>query len=95
MRIGLAKSREAHKIDRRIDPMTLAPEDALGGNGRVIGSPSSRNVPERGGSNPATRRSKVDFPHPEGPSNATNSPGFARKLTLSSTGNTAPSMSKP
>ena len=48
----------------------------------MIGSPSSRSVPERGGSSPATRRSRVDLPHPDGPSNATNSPGLTLKADV-------------
>ena len=63
-------------------------------NGPITGSPSSRNTPERGGSSPATSRSKVDLPQPEGPSSATNSPGLTLKFTSSSTGSTLPSISK-
>ena len=59
-----------------------------------MGSPSSRSTPDRGASSPATSRSKVDLPQPDGPSNATNSPGLTLKLTSSSTGKTLPSMSK-
>jgi hypothetical protein len=62
--------------------------------GSRIRTPSSRKTPERGGSSPATSRSKVDFPQPDGPSSATNSPGSIRRLTLSSTGRSAPSISK-
>ena len=36
---------------------------------------SSRRTPDPGFSSPATSRSKVDLPQPDGPSSATNSPG--------------------
>ena len=44
--------------------------------GRSTGSPRSRTVPSSGLSSPAASPSTVDFPHPDGPSSATNSPGF-------------------
>ena len=42
--------------------------------GDPISSPSSRMVPRSAASRPATMRSKVVLPHPEGPSSDMNSP---------------------
>src|SRR5436190_11461670 len=46
-------------------------------------------VPSEGSSRPATIRSKVLFPHPEGPSNTRNSWSWISRLTLS-TATTSP-----
>ena len=47
--------------------------------------PSTSTRPERGRANPAITRSSVDFPEPEGPSSAKNSPGSMARLILRST----------
>ena len=41
---------------------------------------SKRTTPSSGFSKPAIMRSKVVFPHPEGPSREKNSPAFITKL---------------
>ena len=45
--------------------------------------PSIRTWPSVGTSRPASMRSKVVLPQPEGPSSAKNSPGMISRLTLS------------
>ena len=45
--------------------------------------PSTSTVPESAVSKPATMRSAVVFPHPEGPSSATSSPGASRRVSPS------------
>src|SRR3989454_3386154 len=47
-------------------------------------SPATLMVPSVGARMSATRRSSVDFPHPEGPSSDTNWPGRMSRLTPSS-----------
>src|SRR5262245_10066485 len=54
-----------------------------------MSSPASTTWPPSGSTRPATIRRRVDFPHPEGPSSETNSPGAASSET-SSTATTAP-----
>ena len=63
------------------------------GSGPLIGTPLTSRRPDVGASRPATRRSRVDLPQPEGPSSATNSPGFACSEIFSSTGSGWPSSS--
>src|SRR5579862_7972661 len=50
--------------------------------------PSNDSVPEVMSSRPAIRRSKVDFPQPEGPTNTMNSPALISRSTplMTSTG---------
>ena len=57
----------------------------------VTSRPAMLTVPEVARFNPAISRSVVDFPHPEGPSKATNSQEPVSKLTLS-TAQTLPSL---
>ena len=45
--------------------------------------PSYDTVPEAGTSRPATARSNVDFPHPDGPSTATTEPAGTARSTWS------------
>src|SRR3989442_14990093 len=47
-------------------------------------SPATLIAPSVGARMSATRRSRVDFPHPDGPSSETNSPGRMARLTPSS-----------
>src|SRR3989442_4462150 len=47
-------------------------------------SPATVIAPSVGAMMSATRRSRVDFPHPDGPSSETNSPGRMARLTPSS-----------
>ncbi len=49
------------------------------------GAPSMTTVPASGRTKPAIRFISVDFPQPEGPTIATNSPSPTLKLTLSMT----------
>src|SRR5262249_12960798 len=58
------------------------------------GSPATTISPSLGLSSPATRFSSVDFPHPDGPVTATNSPGAATRSTPRSARTGAPSDSK-
>src|SRR5579862_7451467 len=53
------------------------------GGMRLTSCPSIRIRPSVGVSNPATIRSSVVLPHPEGPSRAKNSPSSIARLTLS------------
>ncbi len=46
--------------------------------------PSTVTVPESANSKPATIRSAVVLPHPDGPSSATSSPGAISRLSPSS-----------
>ena len=50
--------------------------------------------PSLGDSNPATNRSKVDLPQPDGPNSATNSPAATLRSIDSSTGSRLPPRSK-
>src|SRR5437868_6204434 len=50
------------------------------------GTPSMITAPESGRTNPAIMFISVDFPQPEGPTTATNSPSPTVKLTSSTTG---------
>ena len=54
--------------------------------GPEIGSSSTSNSPESGKSSPATRRSKVDFPQPLGPTKQTSSAASSDTEIISSTG---------
>src|SRR5437867_3945551 len=54
-----------------------------------MSSPDSRTCPASGSTSPATMRSTVLLPHPEGPRRERNSPGAASRDT-SSTATTAP-----
>ena len=56
----------------------------------MISSPAKKILPFVGASNPASIRNKVDFPHPEPPSNAKISP-VATVSETSSTALTIPS----
>ncbi len=58
------------------------------------GSPASDTSPSVGVSSPATMLSSVDFPQPDGPITATNSPGVIVKSTPRSARTGAPSDSK-
>src|SRR5581483_3449607 len=49
------------------------------------GTPSMSTAPESGWMNPAIMFIRVDFPQPEGPTTATNSPSPTVKLTSSTT----------
>ena len=61
------------------------------GGATVVTSRSPiRTVPAVTFSRPAIIRSSVDFPHPDGPTSTTNSPGRTSKVT-SSTARTSPS----
>src|SRR4051794_21650907 len=59
------------------------------GGMRVTSRPAIRTAPVVSGSRPATIRSVVLFPQPEGPTSTTNSPGATSRLT-SSTATTPP-----
>src|SRR5262249_19691627 len=59
------------------------------------GTPSITTVPASGRMNPAIRFSSVVFPHPEGPTIATNSPSRTLKLTLSMTSSRPLSKANP
>src|SRR3954464_6873592 len=59
------------------------------GGMRVTSRPAIRTAPVVSGSRPATIRSVVLFPHPDGPTSTTNSPGATSRLT-SSTATTPP-----
>ena len=48
---------------------------------RETSSPSTSTAPEVGWSKPASRRSAVVLPQPEGPSSASSSPGSIRRLS--------------
>src|SRR5437764_15401709 len=50
----------------------------------LTGSPITLTSPELGGARPVTRLSVVDFPHPVGPTTATNSPRSTLMLKLRS-----------
>src|SRR3569833_1350358 len=50
------------------------------------GTPSMITAPSSGFTKPAIMLIKVDLPHPEGPTTATNSPSFTVKLTSCTTG---------
>ena len=56
-----------------------------------MGMPSMRMLPSSGWSRPLKRESRVDLPHPDGPTTARNSPGFIKKETSESAG-VSPSM---
>src|SRR4051794_16329582 len=47
----------------------------------VTSCPSMETTPLVGRSSPAIRRSRVDLPQPEGPTNTTNSPSWMSRLT--------------
>ncbi|MNC92395.1 hypothetical protein D3C83_88140 [compost metagenome] len=55
------------------------------GGTRVTSSPPTRIAPDSGCRKPASSRSSVDLPEPEGPSRAKNSPGSIAMLTSEST----------
>src|SRR5882724_13366206 len=50
-----------------------------------MSSPSSRTLPRSAARSPATMRSRVVLPHPEGPSRETNSPAATLRSTPPST----------
>ena len=54
-------------------------------------SPASTTVPARGPSRPATQRSRVVLPQPDGPTMQTSSAGRAEKLRSSITVGAEPS----
>ena len=56
------------------------------GASRVASVPSRWTVPCCGRTRPATTRSSVDFPLPDGPTTASTSPGATCRLTPSSAG---------
>src|SRR5579863_9312982 len=58
--------------------------------GSVRGAPSMRIEPESGCKNPTIMFINVVFPHPDGPTMATNSPSPTVKLTSSTTCSVAP-----
>src|SRR5580700_4129665 len=60
------------------------------GLGSVRGTPSMRIEPESGCSNPTIMFINVVFPHPDGPTIATNSPSLTVRLTSSTTCNVPP-----
>jgi hypothetical protein len=62
------------------DWKTMAMSRSLAGTS-FIGTPSIARVPEVMDSSPATMRSVVDLPQPEGPSSTMNSPSATVKLT--------------
>ena len=51
---------------------------------RCRSTPATDTVPDVASSNPATIRSAVVFPHPDGPSSATSSPGRMCRVRPSS-----------
>jgi hypothetical protein len=55
--------------------------------GWVTMFPPTETVPELGRSSPVTSFIKVDFPHPEGPTTAANSPSLTSMLTRSKASN--------
>src|SRR5580700_9654621 len=63
--------------------------------GSARGTPSMRIEPESGCSNPTIMFINVVFPHPEGPTMATNSPSPTERLTSSTTCNAAPFDANP
>src|SRR5262245_47451058 len=64
-------------------------------SGLARGTPSITTVPAAGRVNAAIRFSSVVFPHPEGPTIATNSPSRTLKLTLSMTSSRPLSKANP
>src|SRR5438309_2323395 len=56
------------------------------GLGPDCSTPPTRTVPSSARSKPATMFIRVDFPQPDGPTMATNSPSSTLKLTSSITG---------
>ncbi|SHX19080.1 Uncharacterised protein [Mycobacteroides abscessus subsp. abscessus] len=52
----------------------------------VTGSPSARTRPASGFSSPASARSTVDLPQPDGPVSTRISPGCTVRLSSSTTG---------
>src|SRR5580698_8058945 len=60
------------------------------GLGSARGTPSMRIEPESGCSKPTIMFINVVFPHPEGPTMATNSPSLTERLTSSTTCSVAP-----
>src|SRR5262245_5412128 len=52
-------------------------------SGPTIGAPSSRTRPVVGGTNPATIRSRLVFPQPDGPTTQTKSPSRMASVTRS------------
>src|SRR5258708_16017363 len=63
--------------------------------GSARGAPSMRIEPEAGCTNPATMFINVVFPHPDGPTIATNSPAPTVRLTSSTTCSSAPFQANP
>src|SRR5882757_10188664 len=63
--------------------------------GSVRGTPSMRIEPASGCTNPATMFINVVFPHPDGPTMATNSPSPTVRLTSSTTCSSAPFQANP
>ena len=57
------------------------PRSRLSGGSRVTSFSSKKSSPVDGFSSPDTIRSRVVFPQPEGPTNATNSPSFTSRST--------------
>src|SRR5258708_16650959 len=63
--------------------------------GSARGAPSMRIEPASGCTNPATIFINVVFPHPDGPTMATNSPSPTVRLTSSTTCSPPPFDAKP
>src|ERR1700704_1875600 len=63
--------------------------------GSARGTPSIRIEPESGCKNPATMFISVVFPHPDGPTIATNSPSATVRLTCSTTWSAPPFDANP
>ena len=53
------------------------------GSSRVTSCPSIQILPSSTDSSPATMRSIVDLPHPEGPNSTVSVPALAKNETLS------------
>ena len=76
--------RDALMFGKRLYAWKTMPMSRLLGGTRVMSLPATRMRPEFGRSKPATMRSAVVLPQPDGPSSETNSPSSSEMLMPSS-----------